>query len=180
MMFVVFDCAVKLLPLIMKSFASGNMDMVVRQIDDENRRLLNSCQCVNTGHKLSCHSEFFPCSILPLQMILPLYLALRQVHYLKNGNAAGHERIVSSPKVFNDCGMRVLCESRSVVRYWFDLPRMPHDHAAWEKEFCSTGRPHVTNKLAMGTACAGDGLGRACGSESTELVQSDPMMSACN
>jgi len=118
-LFVVFDCAVKLLPLIMKSFASGNMDMVVRQIDDGNRRLLNSCQCVNTGHNLSCHSEFFPCSILPLQMILPLYLALRQVHYLKNGNAAGHERIVSSPKVFNDCGMRVLCESRSVVRYWF-------------------------------------------------------------
>jgi len=37
-LFVVFDCAKKLLSLIMKSFASGNMDMVVvRQIDDGNR-----------------------------------------------------------------------------------------------------------------------------------------------
>ena len=97
---------------------------------------------------------------------LLLNLAPRQVHYLKNGNTAGHERIVSSTKVFNDCGMRVLCES-SVVRYWFDLPRMPHENAAWEKEF----RPHVTNKLVMGTACAGDGLGRACGSQSTKLIR---------
>ena len=118
-------------------------------------------------------------TILPWRILsmfdlsLLLDLAPRQVHYLKNGSAAGHERIVSSPKVFNDCGMRVLCESRSVVRYWFDLPRMPHDHAAWEKKFRSTGRPHVTNKLVMGTACAGDGLGRACGSQSTKLVQSD-------
>jgi len=52
-LFVVFDCAVKLLSLIMKSLALGSMDMVVvRQIDDGNRRLLNSCQRVNTGHKL--------------------------------------------------------------------------------------------------------------------------------
>ena len=61
-----------------------------------------------------------------------------------------------------ECYVRV-----EVVRYWFDLPRMPHENAAWEKEF----RPHVTNKLVMGTACAGDGLGRACGSQSTKLIR---------
>ena len=55
----------KLLSLIMKSLASGNIDMVVaaRQVDGQNRRLLNSCQRVNTGHKLTNHSEFFPCSL---------------------------------------------------------------------------------------------------------------------
>ena len=124
-LFVVFDCAVKLLPLIMKSFASGNMDMVVRQIDDGNRRLLNSCQCVNTGHKLSCHSEFFPCSILPLQMILPLYLALQQVHYLKNGTAAGREWIFSKKEGFNDCGMKARSRSlHSIDEYLIHPGRM--------------------------------------------------------
>ena len=85
-MFVVFDCAVKLLSLIMKSLAPVNIDIVVaaRQIDIKNRRLLNSCQRVNTSHKLSYHGEFFPCSIC-LLMILPLNLALRQVHYLEIG-----------------------------------------------------------------------------------------------
>jgi len=61
-LFVVLDCAVKLLSLIMKSLALGSMDMVVvRQIDDGNRRY--SCQRVNTGHKLTNHNEFFPFSI---------------------------------------------------------------------------------------------------------------------
>jgi len=47
--------------LTMKSLALGNIDMVVaRQIDDESRKLLNSCQRVNAGHKLSYHGEFFP------------------------------------------------------------------------------------------------------------------------
>ena len=120
-LFVVFDCAVKLLSLIMKSFASGNMDMVVvRQIDDGNRRLFNSCQCVHTGHKLSYHGEFFPCSIFLLEMILPLYLALRQVHYLKNGTAAGREWIFSKKEGFNDCGMRMLCEARSRALHSID------------------------------------------------------------
>jgi len=50
--------------------------VVARQIDDENRKLLNSCQRVNSGHKLSYHGEFFPCSIFLLRMILPLNLAL--------------------------------------------------------------------------------------------------------
>ena len=41
MLFAIFDCA-KLLSLIIKCLASGNIDMMVaRQIDDENRRLLN-------------------------------------------------------------------------------------------------------------------------------------------
>ena len=111
---LVFDCAIKLLSLIMKSLAPVNIDIVVaaRQVDDENRRLLNSCQRVNTGHKLVNHGKLFSCSVFLLRMILPLSLALRQVHYLKNGNGAGHERILSSQEGFNDCGMRVLCEDR--------------------------------------------------------------------
>jgi len=45
----------------MKSLAPVNIDMVVaaRQVDDENRRLLNSCQRVNAGHKLANHGKFF-------------------------------------------------------------------------------------------------------------------------
>jgi len=51
---LVFDCAIKLLSLIIKSLAPVKMDMVAaRCIDNENRRLLNSCQRGNTGHKLS-------------------------------------------------------------------------------------------------------------------------------
>ena len=73
---LVIDCA-KLLSLTMKSLALGNMDMLVeRQIDDESRKLLNSCQRVNAGHKLSYRGEFFPCLIFLLQMILPLNLVL--------------------------------------------------------------------------------------------------------
>jgi len=137
---LVFDCAIKLLSLIMKSLAQVSIDMVVaiRQPDDENRRLLNSCQCVNTGHKLVSHGKSFSCSIFLLRMILPLSLAWRQVHYLKNGNGAGHQRILSSQEDFNDCGMRVLCEGRRRAlhrwRYRFDLPRMPHENAACEKK----------------------------------------------
>jgi len=36
--------ALKVLSLMMKSLASGKMDMVARQIDNENKRLFNSCQ----------------------------------------------------------------------------------------------------------------------------------------
>jgi len=32
----------------------------------------------------------------------PPNLALQDVHYLKNGNATGHERILSSQEGFND------------------------------------------------------------------------------
>jgi len=62
----------------------------------------------------------------------------------------------------------------------------------WEKEFCSIGYCDLeigshTWQQSYGyklwaqktaTACAGDGLGRAYGSESTELVQSNLLMSA--
>jgi len=57
---------------------------------------------VNTGHKLTNHGEIFPCWMFLLRMILPPNLALRHVHYLKNGNAAAHERILSSQEGFND------------------------------------------------------------------------------
>ena len=111
----------KLLSLITKSLASGNMDMVVaRTMDDENRRLLNSCQCLNTGHKLSYHGELFPCLIFLFQAILPFNLPPRQVHYLKSENAAGYEQILSNQKGFNDCGMRVLCEGRSRALHSID------------------------------------------------------------
>jgi len=71
-MFVVFDFAVKLPPSIMTSLAPVNIDMMVaaRQVDDENKRLLNSCQRVNTDHELSYHGEFFPCSIFLSYLIL--------------------------------------------------------------------------------------------------------------
>jgi len=75
------------------------------KIDDESRKLLNSCQCqrVNTGHKLANHGEIFPCSIFLLWMILSLNLVLWQAHYLKNWKAAGHEGIISSQKGFTAC-----------------------------------------------------------------------------
>jgi len=122
MMFVVFDCEMKLLSLIMKSLASGNM-VVVRQIDDGNRRLLNSCQRLNTGHKLANHGEFFPCSIFLLRMIFPPNLALQQVYYLKNETAARHEWILSSQEGFNDRHERAEA-GRCIDEGISDVPRM--------------------------------------------------------
>jgi len=53
-------------------------------------------------------------------LILPFNLALRHVHYLENENAEGHERILSSQKDFNDCGMRVLCKGGSGALHSID------------------------------------------------------------
>jgi len=131
---LVIDCA-KLLSLTMKSLALGNMDMLVeRQIDDESRKLLNSCQRVNAGHKLSYRGEFFPCLIFLLQMILPLNLVLWQVHCMRNGNAVWHERIVSNRKGFNDCRMRVLCEGKKaeLCIAWMKLLHWSTQDAAWK------------------------------------------------
>ena len=42
----------------------------------DRRWLLNPCQGVNTGHKLTNNGGFFPCSIFLLRMIPPLNLVL--------------------------------------------------------------------------------------------------------
>jgi len=96
---LVFDCAIKLLSLVIKSLAPVNMGMVAaRCIDNENRRLLNSRQRGNTGHKLCNQGELFPCWIFLFQMILSFNHALRQAYSRRNKSAEGHERISCSQR----------------------------------------------------------------------------------
>jgi len=105
---VIIDCA-KLLSLIMKFLASGNTDMVVaRQIDDENRSLLNSCQRVNTGHEQVTNYPAMANSSHVQSFFSHSVLRYGKFIIQKIENVEGHERILSSQKGLNDCGMRVL------------------------------------------------------------------------
>jgi len=57
---------------------------------------------------------------IPPSVDSPIQSCTTTRYYLENENAEGHERILSSQKDFNDCGMRVLCKGGSGALHSID------------------------------------------------------------
>ena len=166
---LVFDCAIKLLSLVIKSLAPVNMGMVAaRCIDNENRRLLNSRQRGNTGHKLCNQGEL--CWIFLFQMILSFNHALRQAYSRRSKSAEGHERI--------SCSQR----ASTVVAWVLDAQLCMESHT-WVAETMYSRKCEKKGWVetsAWRDEMGGHVLGCCDGNGGLWLVQSVPLMSGCS